>query len=254
MLEIKNLAVQVLDKPILNEFTLTIPSGEIHVLMGPNGVGKSTICKVIMNSPGYKVTSGDIKYNCENITNLDPSEISKKGIFYLSQNPIAIEGVTNAEMLRMALTARTGQKIDIFSFNKKCNEICTKINLPKTFLHRSVNDGMSGGERKKNELLHLWMLEPSFIILDEVDSGLDVDALKTVSESILEYYKEKKPSILIITHQNKILETLVPNQIHILKEGKIIKSGDKSLAEMIENSGFSGLYESKQLSEEENCE
>lgn len=244
MLEIKNLSVSAEEKQIINNLNLTIKEGEIHALMGPNGVGKSTICKAIMKHPNYQITNGEILWNDKNITTCDTSEISKLGIYYINQNPTAIEGVTNAEMLRLALNRAREEKIDIFAFNKKCNEICAKIDLPKSFLHRAINDGMSGGERKKNELLHLWMLEPQLILLDELDSGLDVDALKVVASSIMEYFKEKKPSILIITHQTKILETIKPDYVHILKNGTIITSGDKSLAKKIENEGFSKIYES----------
>lgn len=254
MLEIKNASVSVFDKLILKDFSLNINNGEIHALMGPNGVGKSTICKAIMKSPDYNLTDGKILFDGHNLNDLDTVDIAKLGIYYISQNPIAIEGVTNAEMLRMALNARSNEKIDIFAFNKKCNEICAKIDLPKSFLHRAINDGMSGGERKKNELLHLWMLEPKLIILDELDSGLDVDALKTVSQSIMEYFHEKHPSILIITHHPKILETIKPDAIHILKDGKILLTGDKNLASDIEINGFQKIFEAKGLSDYENGE
>ncbi|MCI8394364.1 MAG: Fe-S cluster assembly ATPase SufC [Bacilli bacterium] len=254
MLEIQNLSVYANDKQIIDNLNLTIKEGEIHVLMGPNGVGKSTICKVLMKSPDYQIQNGQILLDGIDISNLDTTQISQAGFFYISQNPIAIEGVTNAEMLRMALNAKTDEKINIFAFNKKCNAICEKINLPKTFLHRSINDGMSGGERKKNELLHLWMLEPNVILLDEIDSGLDVDALKTVATSIMEYYREKKPSILMITHHPQILNIITPNYVHILKNGHIIHSGDISLAHQIEKAGFNGLYESKELSEKDQNE
>lgn len=246
-LKIQNVSVSIADKNIINNFDLEIKSGEIHVLMGPNGVGKSTICKALMKSPEYKITNGKIIFADKDITHLETCEISKLGIFYISQNPITIEGVTNAEMLRLALSSKTGEKINIFDFNKKCNEICAKINLPKSFLHRAINDGMSGGERKKNELLHLWMLEPSFIILDEIDSGLDVDALKTVANSIMEYYEEKKPSILLITHHTKLLDVIKPSKVHILKDGQIIKSGSISLARNIESNGFQDLFVTKEL-------
>lgn len=245
MLEIKKLSVVSEEKQILKDLNLTMKEGEIHALMGPNGVGKSTLCKTIAAHPSYKIIKGDILWNQKSIKDLDASEISKLGIYYISQNPPAIEGVTNAEMLRIALNARTNKKIDIFAFNKKCNEVCAKINLPKSFLHRAINDGMSGGERKKNELLHLWMLEPNLILLDELDSGLDVDALKIVTESLMEYYKEKKPAMLIITHHNKILERIKPDYVHILSEGTIASSGDYSLAEKIEKEGFSNISESK---------
>lgn len=245
MLEIKGLCVEASDKKILEDFELNMQDGEIHVLMGPNGTGKSTVCNAIMKNPNYKITNGTIRFDGHDLKDLDTTGISRLGIYHISQNPIAIEGVTNAEMLRLALSAKTGEKIDIFAFTKKCNEICNKINLPKSFLHRAINDGMSGGERKKNELLHLWMLEPKLILLDELDSGLDVDALKIVASSIMEYYKEKKPSILIITHHTKILEMMKPNYVHILKNGKIIKSGAETLAKEIEKNGFSSFFETK---------
>lgn len=246
-LKIQNVSVAIEEKTILEHFNLEIPKGEIHVLMGPNGVGKSTICKAIMKSPNYQITKGHIFWHQQDLTTLDTSMISKLGIYYISQNPIAIEGVTNAEMLRLALSSRTGEKINIFDFNKKCNEVCAKINLPKSFLHRAINDGMSGGERKKNELLHLWMLEPELIILDEIDSGLDVDALKTVAASIMEYYQEKKPSILLITHHTQILNIIHPDKVHILKDGQIIQSGDEELAKEIEKDGFQEFFVTKEL-------
>ena len=241
MLSIKNLNVWVSEKHIINNLNLDIPMGEIHALMGPNGVGKSTICKSILKSPNYKISEGTILFENQDITNLDTNLISNLGIYYIGQNPIAIEGVTNAEMLRLALSKKTQEKINIFEFNKKCTEICNKIGLPKSFLHRAINDGMSGGERKKNELLHLWMLEPKFIILDEIDSGLDVDSLKLVANSIMEYYKENKPGILIITHHTQILNIIKPDKVHILKDGKIQKSGAMDLANQIESNGFQSI-------------
>lgn len=247
MLELKNVSVNALNKTIIEDFNLTIKEGEIHALMGPNGVGKSTICKAIMKSPNYQITKGEIAFDGTKINELDTTSISRLGIYYISQSPVAIEGVTNAEMLRLAINARTGEKMDIFKFNKKCNEIVEKIDMPKSFLHRSINDGMSGGERKKNELLHLWMLEPKLILLDELDSGLDVDALKIVASSIMEYYEEKHPSILIITHHTQILEMIEPDYVHVLKNGHIIESGDKTLATRIEKEGFSKIYEAKSL-------
>lgn len=253
-LKIQDLSVSVGDKEIIKAFNLDIKPGEIHVLMGPNGVGKSTICKALMKSPGYQITKGKILYNQTDITSMDTTDISKLGFFYISQNPIAIEGVTNAEMLRLALASKTGEKINIFEFNKKCNAVCAKINLPKSFLHRAINDGMSGGERKKNELLHLWMLEPSVILLDEIDSGLDVDALKTVAESIMEYWKEKKPSILLITHHTQLLNIINPDKVHIMKDGSIKTSGNVNLAQEIEKNGFQDLFVTKELGDNQDDE
>ena len=236
MLEIKNLSIKTEDKSIIDNLNVKINDGEIHTIMGPNGVGKSTLCKALLNDKNYKKT-GNIIFNNENIENAETFEIAKKGIFLLNQNPIELEGVTNAEMLRTTLNA-SGKKINIFEFSKKAKEICDELDIPESFLHREINLGMSGGEKKKNELIHMWMLEPSLILLDEIDSGLDVDALKKVSESILKYYEKFKPSILIITHHKKILEYIKPDFVHILKEGTIKKSGDYHLADYVEENGF----------------
>lgn len=238
MLTIKDLVVEAEDKTILSDFNLDINNGDIHVLMGPNGIGKSTICKAIMHHPDYKITKGKIIYNNEDLVNMSTTEIARKGIFLLSQNPVEVEGITNAEMLRNVIGEKTNQKVDIFKFNKKLNEVCSMIELPKPFVHRDINFNMSGGEKKKNELLHLFMLEPSLIILDEIDSGLDVDALKTVGSSLRKYYDLYKPSILIITHHMDILKYFDNYQVHVLKDGKIVKSGKENLAKEIENKGF----------------
>ena len=237
MLKIDNLNVSIDNKNILNGFNLVMEDGSIHVFMGPNGIGKSTISKVIMGSKDYDVT-GSILYNGDNLLDLDVSEIAKKGIFLLNQNPMAIEGVSNAEMIRVALNQKSDKPINIFEFNKELEKICKKLDLPKSFIHREINVGASGGERKKTELLHMWMLKPSFIILDELDSGLDVDALKICSKSILEYYETYHPTILIITHHTNILDYITPDKVHILGEGKIVLSGDVSLARKIESDGF----------------
>ena len=249
MLQIKNLTVSVQDKKILSNFNLNIGDGEIHALMGQNGTGKSTLCKVLMHDPDYIIESGNIVWNGKDLVKLNTTEIAREKIFLLNQNPIAIEGVTNAEMLRMTLADKTGKQVGIFEFNKKMENICEKLSIPKSFIHREINVGMSGGERKKNELLHMWMLEPELLLLDEIDSGLDVDAINVVAKSIREYYKEYKPTILIITHHNKILDLLKPDEIHIIKDGSIKKSGDKSLALEIESKGFANLDKSFDISE-----
>ena len=237
MLLIKNLSAYINDKKILDEIDLKIEDGKIHALMGPNGTGKSTICKILLGSKEYKL-DGSILYNGEDITKLEPNEIANKGLFLLNQNPIHVEGVTNAEMLRVALKEKYDKPVDIFSFNKELENICDMLDLPRSFIHREINVGMSGGERKKNELMHMWMLKPDFIILDEIDSGLDVDALKLCSESLKKYYDEYKPSILIITHHSSILKYLKPDFVHVLKKGKIVKNGDYKLALDIEKNGF----------------
>ena len=238
MLEIKNLYVTANNKEIIKNLNLQIKPGEIHVLMGPNGTGKSTICKTIMHDPDYLITKGEIIYENKVLNNLNATEISRLGIFLLSQNPVEIEGITNAELLRTALSEKTGEKVDIFKFNERLNEICKIINLPKDFVHRDVNYNMSGGEKKKNELLQLFVLEPNFIILDEIDSGLDIDALKTVGNSLKQYYDEYKPSILIVTHHDDILSFFSKYQVHILKDGEIVKSGNETLVKKIIATGF----------------
>ena len=233
MLTIKNLSVSVGEKEILKDFNLTVNEKEVHAIMGPNGIGKSTICKTIMGDPNYIVTSGSIFYNDTDLLKLNVSERARLGIYLLNQSPIEIPGVSNAEMLRLRLNENNPNPISIFDFNKKMTSICEKLDIPKSFIHRGINEGMSGGERKKNELLHLWMLEPSLIILDELDSGLDIDSLKTVTNSLNEYLEtHPKASILLVTHHEPL---------HIMKDGHIIKSGDLSLAKEIENQGYKNI-------------
>lgn len=238
MLEIKNLTVSVLDKTILKDFNLSINKNEIHTLMGLNGSGKSTICKVLMGDNNYKVESGSIFYKDIDLLKLDTVERARLGIFLVNQNPMEIEGVKNSEMLKVALEAKTGRHYNIFEFSKIMNNVCEKLNIDKSFIHRNINEGMSGGEKKKNELMHLWVLEPDFIILDEIDSGVDIDNLNIISESLLEYFNTHSCSMLIVTHHTNILEKLRPNYVHILSDGKITENGDYSLAEKIEKNGF----------------
>lgn len=238
MLEIKNLTIRAQDKEILKDFNLNINTGEIRVLMGPNGTGKSTICKALMNHPDYELVNGTINYDGELLNNLSATEIGRKGFFLLGQNPTEIEGITNAELLRSVIGEKTGQKVDVFAFQKKLTETCKLVGLPKEFMYRDINFNMSGGEKKKNELLHLFMLEPQFIILDEIDSGLDVDALKIVGELLRKYYDMYHPSILIVTHHAAILNYFDDYKVSILSDGKIVKSGDKELVSLIEKNGF----------------
>lgn len=237
MLEIKNLKIEIENKEVLKGLDLNVKNGEIHVLMGPNGAGKSTICKAIMKYPNYKITEGTILYDEEDITKKSTNEIASMGLYYISQTPVEIEGITNAEALRLAMSSQK-KSVDIFTFNKKCTLICEKLKMPKNFLHRPINVGMSGGERKKNELLGMWLLEPSFLLLDEIDSGLDVDAIKIVSENLKEYHEQTNASMLIITHQQSIIDLLKPDYVHILKDGKIEESGNLTLAKKIEKEGF----------------
>ncbi len=239
MLKIDNITVQVQDKILLKDFNLEIKPGEIHVLMGANGAGKSTLSKVIMRDLEYKV-SGNIDLNGKDLLSMGTTDVAREGVFLVGQNPVEIAGVSNAELLRTALTDMGKNTMNILEFNRKLTDLCKRLEIPTSFVHRDVNYNMSGGEKKKNELLHMWMLEPNFLILDEIDSGLDVDSLKLVAHSILEYYEKFKPSILIITHQKSLLDIIHPDFVHILKDKKIVNSGDYTLAEKVFLEGFSG--------------
>lgn len=241
MLEIKNLRVEVDGKTILDGLNFTVPKNEIHVIMGPNGIGKSTVCKAIMGDKNYSIAKGEILYDGERIDGLEADEIARRGIFLLFQNPIEIPGVSNAEMLRAALVDR-GIKESIFEFNKRLSGACERLGIDKSFIHRNINENMSGGEKKKNELLQIDVLKPNFIILDELDSGLDVDGLKILSEGLRDYKEKMKASILIITHHTNILEYLKPDKVYILNGGKIAMEGDETLARSIEKSGFKGAF------------
>lgn len=249
MLKITNLSVKINNATILEDFNLSINQNEIHAIMGPNGAGKSTICKVILGDETYKINDGKIMFLGKEINKLNPTERSRMGLYLINQNPIEIEGVSNASMLRTALADITGKIVPLFEFNEELKNICQSLHLPEEFIHRGINEGMSGGERKKNELLHLWILKPKLIILDEIDSGLDVDALKIVATSLKDYLKKYNASILIITHHNQILKYIKPNYVHILKDKKIIKTGSYKLAEQIEKDGFTDVYKEFTVSE-----
>ena len=248
MLELINLNLYIKDKILFKDLNLKINKGEVHVLMGKNGVGKSSIAKIIMGDNNYKV-EGIIKYNGQDITNLSIYERAKLGIYLLNQTPIQIEGVTNAEMLRVALSEKTGKPVDIFAFNKELENICEKLELDKSFIHREINVGCSGGERKKIELLHMWLLKPSLIILDEIDSGLDVDAIKLVAKSIKEYANTYKPAIIIITHSSTLINTFTDFQVHVLDHQKIVVNGNKTLVQEILTQGFKGISNTFVISE-----
>ena len=251
MFKIDNLTAKIEDKTVLNGLNLQINDGEIHVIMGHNGIGKSTLCKIIMHDKNYAVLGGSITYNNKNLLEMETYEIAREKVMLISQNPIAIEGVTNAEVLRTALREIKNESINIFEFNKKMEEACTSLELDPKFIHKEVNVGASGGERKKVELLHMAILEPKFLILDEIDSGLDVDALRVVSNFINEYHSKTGCSILIITHHPNIINYIKPNYVHILDNGKIIKTGDAHLADKIESEGFSGANIMTEVDENE---
>ncbi len=247
MFEIKDLCVSIEEKEILKDFNLSIKEGEIHVLMGPNGAGKSTICKSILNHPNYQITKGSIFYQGKEITHEKTATIAKMGLYYINQTPIEIEGITNLEMLRTALNEQQ-KELNIFDFKKKCQEVCEKLNIPKSFITRQVNVGMSGGERKKNELLGMWILEPSFLLLDEIDSGLDIDAIKLVGKNLKEYHEKTNASMLIVTHQKNLIDLLNPDYVHVMEHGQMVKTGSKQLAEDILKNGFYEFLEANMIS------
>ena len=240
LLEINDLYARVKDskKEIIKGFNLKINKGEIHVIMGPNGSGKTTISNVIFNNPKYEVTSGSIKFDGEIINDLKPNEIARKGLFMSFQIPEVIPGVTLAEFLKSAKTSITGEKINLFTFSKEIEDNMEKLNMNKSYITRELNVGFSGGEKKKNEILQMLTLKPKLAILDETDSGLDVDAIKTVSNGI-KLFKNNDNAVLIITHSSKILENLDVDYVHILVDGKIVKTSDSSLIKEIEKNGYS---------------
>lgn len=238
ILKINNLKVSVEGKIILNDFNLTIKSGEIHVLMGPNGVGKSTLTKVIMGDSNYKIEEGSIYYNDTLINDLSVDERSRLGIFLGMQLPMEIEGVTNADFMRSAISTREKENFKLFQFIQELDKNIEKLDMKSDMIHRGINQGFSGGERKKNEILQMYMLKPSFIMLDEIDSGLDVDSLKVVGKSVMEYFKEYKPAILLITHYDRLLDIIKPTHVHIISDGKIVKTGGHELVKYIEENGF----------------
>lgn len=232
------------NKEILKEFSLSINPGEIHVIMGPNGTGKSTLSKVIMGSKDYTVKSGDMLIDNESILSLNISDRSKRGIFLAMQSPISIDGVTNSEFLRCALSSKENRSVGIYEFITLMEKGMSDLKMDSSMMHRSINMDFSGGERKKNEILQMKILKPNFIIFDELDSGLDVDSLKIVCDNINEYLKEyPNTSVLIITHYTRILDYINPDFVHVLSSGKIVKTGDFSLAKEIEENGFNCVNE-----------
>lgn len=239
-LEIKDLCVEVENKIILDKFNLTINPGEVHAIMGPNGVGKSTLSRVIMGDERYNVINGDILVDGESILKKPTNERSKLGIFLAMQYPMEIEGVSNQDFLRTAISQKNNERIGLYDFIKKCENGIEDLKMNKELIHRSLNVGFSGGEKKKNEVLQIKLLTPSLIILDELDSGLDVDSLKIVCKNILDYQAENQnTSIIIITHYPMILNYIKPNYVHIINNKKIVKTGDANLIKDIETNGYS---------------
>lgn len=238
-LDIINLSVMVDNKLVLKDFNLSLDNGKIYVLMGPNGTGKSTLSRVIMGDSNYKVMSGDILFNGNSILDKSVDERSRMGIFLAMQYPMEIEGVSNQDFLRTAMSSKEGKQVGLYDFIMKCEKASEELKMDKNLIHRPLNVGFSGGEKKKNEVLQMKLLKPFLIILDELDSGLDVDSLKIVSSNIIDYIKENKDAtLLIITHHQKVLEYIKPDYVKVLYNGKIVDSGDYKLSLEIEEKGY----------------
>lgn len=240
LLEINNLYVNAETKEILKGINLKINKGEIHVIMGPNGSGKTTTANAILNNPAYKKIQGNIMFEGEDITNLKTDEIARKGIFMSFQLPEEIPGITVNNFLKYAKNKITGKPVKIFSFKDEVKKYMQELKMNTEYAERSLNVGFSGGEKKKNEILQMLVLNPKLAILDETDSGLDVDAIKTVSKGI-EMFKNENNAVLIITHNTKILHNLKVDYVHVLVNGKIVKTGTGKLAKEIEENGY-GIY------------
>ena len=238
ILNIKDLHANAGDKEILKGLNLKINAGELHVIMGPNGAGKSTLANVIFNNPVYQKISGEIDFEGENINDLKTNEIANKGIFMSFQLPEEVPGITLMNFLKAAHSAKTQEPVKVFAFKRQIEENMNKLNMNKNYASRDLNVGFSGGEKKKAEILQMLTLNPKLAILDETDSGLDVDAIKTVSSGI-NMFKNDENAVLIITHSTKILENLDVDYVHVLVNGKIIKTGTSELARQIEKEGYS---------------
>jgi len=243
ILDIKNLNVIVDKNIIINNLNLTIGKGEIHVIMGPNGSGKSTLSKILVGHPSYQILDGQINFFNENLLYLSPEERSHKGLFLAFQYPLEIHGITNYEFLRTIYNEKQKylkkEEITPLEFANYIQKFTKKLNLKESFLLRNLNEGFSGGEKKRNEILQMLLLKPKLAILDEIDSGVDIDALKIISKSILNIKKEnKKFSLLIITHYPKILEYLNPDYIHVMINGNFVYSGNSSIIKDINKHGY----------------
>ncbi|MBR1713713.1 MAG: Fe-S cluster assembly ATPase SufC [Treponema sp.] len=238
LLDIQNLSVNIEKKQVLDGVNLSVDAGETHVLMGPNGAGKSTLGYTIMGNPRYTVSNGKIIFDGEDITKLSPDKRAAKGIFLSFQQPLEVPGITLESFIRNALQQQTGERVKLFQFQKELKATMQLLNMDESYASRDLNVGFSGGERKKSEILQLLMLKPKLAILDETDSGLDVDAVRTVSKGIEEYQKRQNGALIIITHSTKILESLSVDKTHVLVKGKIVKDSDGTLVQKINEEGF----------------
>ena len=237
LLKINALYVNAGEKEILKGLNLEIKKGETHVIMGPNGAGKSTLANVILNNPEYKKIEGNVEFEGEDITKTPTHEIAQKGVFMSFQSPEEIPGISTMNFLKYAKNKITGKPVKVFELKKEIEKDVEELNMNQHLIQRNLNVGFSGGEKKKNEILQMLVLKPKLAILDETDSGLDVDAIRTVSKGIQMYHNEEN-SVMIITHNTRILENLKVDYVHILVNGKIVKTGDASLAKEIEENGY----------------
>lgn len=238
-LEIKNLSVEIDSKPILKDFSLTVPKGEVHALMGPNGTGKSTLAKVLAGHEDYEVTGGEILLDGNNILGQEPDEIGRAGLFMAFQYPSEIPGVSIANFIRAAIQARQekGSPFSATEYYKELYEKMDMLGMDRKFTSRSLNEGFSGGEKKRCEILQMMMLKPKYAIMDETDSGLDIDALKIVANGV-NMMRCPQMGTLVITHYQRLLDYIVPNKVHVMWDGKIVQSGDKELAKELEAKGY----------------
>ena len=244
MLSVKNLHASVENKKILKGLDIEIQPGEIHAIMGPNGSGKSTFGHVLSGREGYEVTDGSVTFNGKDLLDLDTEERAREGVFLAFQYPVEIPGVSNMEFLKASLDAIHEHKgiepLDTMSFMKKARALCQVVDLDQAFLKRGVNEGFSGGEKKRNEIMQMLLLEPKLVVLDETDSGLDIDALQVVAKGVNSARSEDR-SFVVVTHYQRLLNYIEPDFVHVLAGGRIVKSGDKSLALELEEKGYSWI-------------
>src|SRR5580658_7514051 len=248
MLIVEDLHVSVGATTVLKGLTLTVPEGEVHAIMGPNGSGKSTLSYVLAGRPGYTVTAGKVTYDGQDLLALPPEERARSGLFLGFQYPVEIPGVNNVYLLKAALNAKrkaAGEpEVDAYEFLGLVKQKMKLMQMSETFLTRGVNEGFSGGEKKRNEVLQMLVLEPKLAILDETDSGLDIDALKVVSMGV-NSLRDPKRAVVLVTHYQRLLDYIVPDQVHVLSGGRILKSGDKSLAKELERRGYDWVLETR---------
>lgn len=246
MLKISNLKASVEDKQILKGLNLEVKAGEVHAIMGPNGSGKSTLANVLAGRDGYNVDSGEVIYEGKDLTEMEPEIRAREGIFLAFQYPVEIPGVNNVYLLKAAMNAirkhRGEAELDAFEFLVLVKEKMKIVKMKEDLLNRAVNEGFSGGEKKRNEIFQMALLEPRLAILDETDSGLDIDALKIVANGVNELHSEDR-AIILVTHYQRLLDYIVPDHVHVLSDGKIIKSGDKDLALELEEKGYDWVFE-----------